>query len=200
MNDAGRRMIEDAAAGHLPIWAEAGPPRLAHISRVADLMDRWAAAMDVGGAERERWRAAAWLHDALRDADPESLRESVAPDLRDLPGGMLHGPAAAARLDEAGVDDARLLNAVAYHTLGHPDLDRLGRALYLADFLEPGRVHQQATRAVLRARVPEHLDQVLIDVAAARIGHLLERHKPIRPETQAFWNSLVDSAGYARAP
>lgn len=200
MSDAGLRVIEDAAAGRLPAWAEAGPPRLAHISRVADLMDRWAAALGVDGAERDRWRAAAWLHDALRDADPESIRESVAPGLRDLPGGMLHGPAAAARLREAGVDDGGLLNAVAYHTLGHPELDRLGRALYLADFLEPGRAHEPARRALLRTRVPVELDDVLVEVTAARIGHLLERRKPIRPETQAFWNSLVNSAGHARAP
>lgn len=163
-------------------------------------MGRWAATLGMNRAERDRWRAAAWLHDALRDADPESLRESVAPELRDLPGGMLHGPAVAARLREAGVDDEGLLNAVAYHTLGHPELDRLGRVLYLADFLEPGRAHQPARRALLRSRVPEALDEVLVEVAATRVGHLLERRKPIRPETQAFWNSLVESAGHARAP
>jgi HD superfamily phosphohydrolase YqeK len=87
-----------------------------------------------------------------------------------------------------------LLNAIGYHTFGHPGLGRLGRALYLADFLEPGRGWQPAWRAALRARLPDAMDEVLVDVAAARITHLLRRRQRIWPETHAFWNSLTESS------
>jgi hypothetical protein len=38
------------------------------------------------------------------------------------------------------------------------------------------------------------MDAVLIEVLEARIAHLLETHKHVRPETIEFWNSLVGAA------
>lgn len=184
-------LIERAAAGELPAWAEVKPARRAHMARVAALLDEWAARLGLVAGERLRWRAAGWLHDALRDAPASVLRPLVPPELRDAPGPLLHGPAAARRLEEEGVDDPALLNAVAYHTIGHPQLDRLGRALYLADFLEPGRAFEPLWRASLRARLPEALEPVLVEVAGARLRHLIESRRAIRPESLAFWNSLV---------
>lgn len=183
--------FDRAAAGQLPEWARVCPERQAHIARVSALMERWACALGLPEEERRRWCAAAWLHDALRGADPDELRDQVPPECRTLPGPLLHGPAAAARLRAEGVVDESLLNAVAYHTLGHPALDEVGRALYLADFLEPGRTFLPVWRASLRARMPGAAPAVLRDVAAARLRHLLERGHPIRPETLAFWNTLA---------
>jgi 2-amino-4-hydroxy-6-hydroxymethyldihydropteridine diphosphokinase len=178
-----------AARGQLPTWARTTLTRRAHIARVAALMETWARALDVGDTEVLRWAAAAWLHDSLRDEDPEVLRPNVSPEERDLPGPVLHGPAAAAHLK--GQVDPRVAAAVRYHTIGHPSLDRLGRALYLADFLEPGREFAVDWRASLTARMPHDLDDVLVEVVAARVGHLLERRNPIRPETAAFWSAIV---------
>jgi HD superfamily phosphohydrolase YqeK len=186
--------IEQAAAGVLPAWAVVGPSRREHIARVVELLDTWAARLGLDERERMRWRAAGWLHDSLRDADPAALRAEAPEWARALPGPLLHGPVAAARLEAEGVDDRSVLNAVAYHTLGHPGLDRLGRALYLADFLEPGRAFLPAWRAVLRARMPESMDRVLLDVVAARIEHLIATRRSIRPESLAFWNAVVEGA------
>jgi HD superfamily phosphohydrolase YqeK len=160
---------------------------------VAALMDRWAEQLNLEPAERERWRAAAWLHDALREAPPAALRAELPPAFADYPDAILHGPAAAERL--RGAADPEVCDAVRYHTVGHPSLGRLGRALYLADFLEPGRDFLNEWRSSLRARMPAALDEVLVEVLAARIGHLLERRKPIRPETAAFWSRAVGANG-----
>jgi len=184
-------VLEDAAEGRLPPWAEAGPHREAHMARVAGLLDEWAAALDSDPDDRIRARAAAWLHDALRDADPETLRPTVEEALRDLPGKLIHGPAVAARLRAEGVEDEGLLHAITYHTLGHPDFDTVGRLLYIADFLEPGRSFRPLWRAVLRSRMPHAADEVIREVAAARVRHLLERGMTIRPETLAFWNAIT---------
>ncbi|HEX6937833.1 MAG TPA: HD domain-containing protein [Longimicrobiales bacterium] len=186
--------IEAAADGALPAWAEASEGRRAHMRRVAALLDEWACRSGLDGAERRRWRATAWLHDALRDAAPDALRPLVPAWARDLPGPLLHGPAAAARLEAEGVRDRAILDAVAYHTLGHPGLDRLGRALYLADFLEPGRTFAPAWRASLRARMPGAFDDVLREVVAARIEHLLRSGRRVRPESLAFWNDIAGEA------
>jgi HD superfamily phosphohydrolase YqeK len=186
----GLSAVEAAAArGELPDWSRVTPPRREHIARVARLMEEWAHGLGLPEDECLRWAAAGWLHDCLRDEDPERLRPEVASSDRDLPGPILHGPAAARRL--AGQVDKRILNAVRYHTLGSPSLDRLGQALYLADFLEPGRDFAVEWRASLAARMPNDFDAVLVEVVASRLTHLIERRKPIRPETAAFWSSLV---------
>lgn len=184
-------ILENAAQGILPQWAEVKPKRRAHIERVAALVGEWADALQIDEREKARWLAGAWLHDALRDAKPESLRPLVPDDLADWPGPLLHGPAAAARLRKDGVQDEALLRAVAYHTIGHPDLDGAGRALYLADFLEPGRTFDPVGRAVLRARMPHDEKAVLRQVLRSRMAHLISSHKKIRRETVAFWNSTA---------
>jgi HD superfamily phosphohydrolase YqeK len=183
-------LLEHAAAGRLPDWAAVSPRRLAHIERVAALMADWAAQLKLPPAEAARWSAAAYLHDALRDEPHDDLRSTVPVSLRDLPGSLLHGPAAAERLRRTGVSDEPLLRAIAFHTVGHPDLDRLGRALYIADFTEPGRSYQPVRLAALRARMPHALDDVLRDVVRMRIAHLLDEGRPMRAETAAFWNAI----------
>lgn len=184
-------LVEDAARGRLPVWAVAGAERRAHMERVAELLDTWADELGLDPTDRTRWRAAGWLHDALRDAPADALRSLVPESLRALPGKLLHGPAAAERLRREGVADEELLQAVASHTIGNADLGALGRALYVADFLEPGRPFLAQWRAALRARMPAERDAVLTEIVRARIDNLLERSTPVRAETIALWNALA---------
>ena len=183
--------VARAAEGILPEWAEVKPKRKAHIERVTSLMEQWADALGVSADEKKRWIAAGWLHDSLRDAPHEGLAQGVSEHFADWPGPLLHGPAAAARLRSEGVTDEGLLRAVEYHTVGHAELDAAGRALYLADFLEPGRTFDPVGRAVLRARMPHDETAVLREVLRSRMAHLITSHKKIRRETLAFWNSTA---------
>lgn len=191
-------LVRDAARGRLPAWSRLEPRRREHAERVGVLLERWATARGETPAEVTRWTAAGWLHDALRDEDPEALRARVEGPLAGLPGPILHGPAAAARLRRDGVADEALLRAVAYHTLGHGSLDALGRALYCADFLEPGRDFDAEGRAALRARMPDELDAVTAEVAARRVGHLLVGRRQLHPATVDFWNGLVTDEPWER--
>ncbi len=133
--------------------------------------------MGVAAAERERWIRAGWLHDALRDAP-----------LGDL---MAHGPAAADRAEQDGERDRGVLDAVRYHTVGYAGWDQVGRMLYLADFLEPGRDFDPDGRRELAARVPLERDAVLREVARRRVDWVLRSGWPLVPETVAFWNALA---------
>lgn len=182
--------------GQLPSWARLGPERREHAERVAELLDEWAAELGLPETERIRWRAAGRLHDAMKDADPAMLRTFV-PDDGPWPDSLLHGPACAAKLRAEGIQDEDLLAAVTHHSTGHPALDDLGRYLYLADYLEPGRPSDPEGRAALRARLPGERRSVLREVAARRIAGLLRRGLPILPPSIEFWNRLVgeDAAG-----
>lgn len=181
-------LVRDAAVGVLPAWTCASPKRRAHMERVAKLMREWATALGVDDADVARWAAAGWLHDALRDADPVELRPLVPEPFRALPDKVLHGPAAAERL--AGEADDEVRDAVRWHTLGSPRFRTLGRALYLADFLEPGRPYAADTKA-WRRRMPGELDAVLREVVASRVAHVEGKGRAVHPETQAFHGSLA---------
>jgi HD superfamily phosphohydrolase YqeK len=199
MSDAGSTeapplspVVRAAAKGKLPAWAEAGEKRREHIARVAKLMREWAKALRLPERDVVSWTAAAWLHDALRDADPEELRPLVPEPFRELKGKVLHGPAAAERLrDEA---DDEVLDAVRYHTLGSARFGALGRALYLADFLEPGRKFERKWTESLRRRMPREMDAVLREVVEARIGHVTKQGVTVHPETRAFYEQVAGEA------
>ncbi len=185
-------LVEAAADGRLPDWSRAGKRRRAHMERVAALLEEWAAGWGLPRVEVRRWQALGRLHDVLRDADPDSLRRKLGEEWAGLPDSLLHGPAGARRLEKEGVSDAPFLLAVAYHTVGHPELDRMGRALFAADFLEPGRTFLPEWRGALRDRMLSDMDGVVSEVARVRMERLAAKGNPIRPESRAFLARLTE--------
>jgi HD superfamily phosphohydrolase YqeK len=186
-------LSEPASGLGLPEWAVVSPGRVAHIERVAALAAGWAERMRVSSGERARWLRAAWLHDALRDADEAALAR-WAPEVPG-PRSLRHGPASAARAEAEGETDRGILDAVRYHSVGYAGWDMVGRVLYSADYLEPGRAAAPEWRAELAARFPDDPEAVLTAVAAERVSHLVQSRWPLIEPTVGFWNSLVESSG-----
>jgi HD superfamily phosphohydrolase YqeK len=172
----------------LPDWAVVTGKRRRHIESVVALLEQWAQEMHVSPRERNRWLRAAWLHDALKDAPPRTIRRLAAPAFG--PPSVWHGQAAARRAAIGGERDRGVLDAVRYHSVGYAGWDRVGRMLYLADFLEGERRHHDARRRRQARRVPTEPDAVLREVAGDRIAHGLARRWPLLAETVAFWNGL----------
>src|SRR5690349_24868704 len=106
-------------------------------------------ALHTPDGERARWLKAAWLHDALRDAPAADE--------------LAHGPMAAERAARDGETDRGVLDAVRFHSLGFAGWDDVGRMLYLADYLEPGRSFDQEVRRTLAGRIPVERDAVLLE-------------------------------------
>jgi hypothetical protein len=111
-------LVADAANGVLPEWAVAYKKRRAHIVRVAELLGEWGKIRCDDPVDVQRWIAAGYLHDALRDAKPAELREGMSYSLDQMPDEVIHGPAVADRLRRAGVTDEPLLTAIAFHSVG----------------------------------------------------------------------------------
>ncbi|MBL8960985.1 MAG: hypothetical protein JNJ98_14110 [Gemmatimonadetes bacterium] len=153
------------------------------------LLDTWATEMSLSASESAAWHDAGRWHDALRDAGEEELRPWVGPQAS-LPIHAQHGPAAAARLAAEGEQRAEVLDAIRWHTLGSGSWSRVGHALYLADFLEPGRSFATEERAALRARVPHEFTACLRRVVQWRLESSLRDGKPLFPQTIALWNAV----------
>lgn len=172
----------------LPPWAEVSEKRRAHIARVTALLDHWAAQLRLGAAEAQAWHDAGRWHDALRDASSETLR-ALAGDA-DRPVETLHGPAAATRLAREGEGRGDVLEAIRWHTVGQAGWARVGRALYMADFLEPGRQFARADRAFLADHLVHDFDGVFRQVVRMRIEWTVREGKALFPETVALWNAV----------
>lgn len=177
-----------AASIELPPWAAVGEKRRAHIARVTALLDRWAAEMALDAPARAAWHDAGRLHDALRDA-PENELRALCGDA-EIPALILHGPATAAKLAAEGETRADVLEAIRWHTIGHVEWARTGRALYMADFLEPGRKFDVELRAALAAEVPSDFDGTFRKVVQQRIEWTMREGKALHTETARLWNSV----------
>jgi HD superfamily phosphohydrolase YqeK len=180
----------------LPEWAVVSPARLDHIQRVAELAADWAERMGVPDSERNRWLRAVWLHDALRDAPARELEQWASST--NGPPELRHGPASAARAKAEGETDRGVLDAVRYHSLGLAEWDMVGRILYCADYLEPGRSFQPEQRADLAERLPEDPGGVLREVARSRLTHTIRSGWPVLEPTVRFWNSLAVTGASSR--
>ena len=170
----------------LPSWACVSERRREHIARVTALMEGWAHQLGVPPEEARAWHDAALLHDALRDAAEADLRALVPRP--DFTAEMLHGPAAAAWLERSGDTRGEMLDAIRWHTVGSAAWGRLGRALFMADFLEPGRKFARADRAYLAEHVATDFDGTFRQVVRMRIEHALREGHTLFPETVSLWN------------
>ena len=97
------------------------------------------------GADVEKARAAALLHDCTKKLDMPaqlSLCEQYGIELDELEQKalkLLHSKTGAAiARDVFGVDDD-IYSAIWYHTTGHAHMTKLEKIIYLADYIEPSR-------------------------------------------------------------
>lgn len=180
--------MSDADSIELPLWTQAAPARREHIARVAALLVQWGNALGLSDAERAAWRDAGLWHDALRDAPEAELRALSGSD--SMPVGMLHGPAVAVRLAREGERRSSVLEAIRWHTVGNPAWDRTGRALYMADYLDPGRRFARGERAYLAAQVRCDFNGTFRQVVRHRLTWALDEGYEFYPNTVALWNSV----------
>jgi 2-amino-4-hydroxy-6-hydroxymethyldihydropteridine diphosphokinase len=172
----------------LPAWAQVTEKRRAHIGRVTALLEAWAPSVARDADEAAAMRDAGLWHDGLRDA-PEPLLRELAGDAV-APVDVLHGPAAATLLTRTGESRLDLLDAIRWHTLGSPHWGTVGRSLYMADFLEPGRKFSTVDRAFLAAQVPHDFSGVFRQVVRMRLEWSLREGKELFPETVELWNTV----------
>jgi 2-amino-4-hydroxy-6-hydroxymethyldihydropteridine diphosphokinase len=181
-------MMSTLTAITFPAWAQVSEKRIAHIERVTELLADWAIAMQLPLYEATLFVDAGRLHDTLRDA-PEAELRAITGD-HQSPVGLLHGPAAATLLERDNESRSALLDAVRYHTVGSANWGAVGKALYMADYLESGRKFSRSDRQFLSALVPRAFDSIFRQVVRLRLEWSIREGYPIFPETVALWNRL----------
>lgn len=81
-----------------------------------------------------------------------------------------------------GIDDEEILDAIACHTTGKPDMTTLDKILYIADYIEPRRFKAQ-NLAQVRKMAYEDLDKTMYAILAGTLDYLKKKGGNIDPET-----------------
>lgn len=174
---------------------------LAHIDRVVVLTDRLAT---LHGLDLPLARLMAQGHDLLRavpDAELLARAETrglvIDPVERDVPV-ILHGPLGALELRERfAVDDARVLDAIWWHTTGHPDYPPEAWAMFIADKVEPHKLERwPALQAVLDTALgtdgrTRSLERAALTYLDLRQDEAVRDHLQIHPMATLTRNHLL---------
>ena len=128
---------------------------------------------------------------AAKDGFPVSALEAGKPSL-------LHGRAAAVRIAERfGVDNPDVLDAVSWHTFGRKGLCPVGRALFIADKIEPGR--KGISKTMRKETLALDFDEMTVRVIRDNIIWLGKTGKIVAPETLAMLRDIEDSLAHRTA-
>ena len=140
------------------------------------------------GGDETQARIAALLHDCTKKLDMAqqlALCEKYGIMLDELEQKalkLLHSKTGAAiARDVFGVEDA-VYDAILYHTTGKPDMTRLEKIIYLADYIEPTRDFPGVDE--LRKTVYEDMDKGLLMGLTMTIQEMEEMGNPVHHLTR----------------
>lgn len=81
------------------------------------------------------------------------------------------------------IDDKNVINAIACHTTGRPEMTLLDKIIYIADYIEPGR-QELPNMAAVRRLAFEDIDECLYLILKDSLAYLHSRGIPIDPMTE----------------
>ena len=189
--------VTDDAAAELRAHMAGELPKglLKHVDRVVKIADALATRhqLDVALA-----RLMAQAHDVVRAVPPAELlaRAEAAAlpiDPVDLAEPMLlHGPVGALDLRERlGVGDDRVLQAVHWHTSGHPDYTPEAWAMFVADKIDPHKVERRPELKRVAKLAERSLEGAALAYLELTFELAFEERWQIHPAAVLARNALV---------
>ena len=171
----------------------------AHIHRVVEIARELAVCH---GINQEQVALAALAHDVARAmTDGELLRRAAGMGLpigvvdRRVPI-LLHGPVGAEILQqEAGLTDISIYKAVYWHTTANPDLDELGKVVFIADKLDPAKIDSYPYLPQIRQMAFQDLDRAILHFLTRQAMDRLNRGELVHPVMVETRNALLVASG-----
>lgn len=167
--------------------------RYAHSMRVAETAIKLA---EAHGADTEKAKIAGILHDYCKEYPvKEQIRIAVDAGLLSskedlLMPQVLHGPVAAQLLRGEGViDDEEILQAIRFHTTGHPEMGTLAKIIFISDYIEPGRKTPHLEGLFELAE--KDLDACVVEIIDRTTVYLLDGQKLIHETMIECRNRLL---------
>lgn len=152
------------------------------------------------GLDEKQAAVAALLHDWGRGLENDLLLKKakefgiVVEGIEEQAPHLLHGPVGAKLVElELGINDPAILQAIALHTTGGEGMSLLDKVIYLADYVEPGRIFSGVE--TVRKMAFLDLDKALLMAAENSLYHLLRKKALIHQKTVELRNALLIGQG-----
>lgn len=147
-------------------------------------------------ADADRASAAGLLHDCGKiAAGDEMLRlcRKYGVDVDEVcrfEPGLLHAPLGAVLAQKIyHVTDQAVLDAIRTHTTGAVDMSLLQKIVFIADFIEPGRVCKKA--GAIREQAFTDLDRALLTALDSTIQRVIEKKRLLHKDTVDARNFIL---------
>ncbi|HZG60589.1 MAG TPA: bis(5'-nucleosyl)-tetraphosphatase (symmetrical) YqeK [Anoxybacillus sp.] len=147
------------------------------------------------GADVKKAELAAIFHDYAKFRPKEEMKQIILE--QNMPKDLLlyntelwHAPVGAYLVEkEVGINDVEILDAIRYHTSGRPNMTLLEKVVYVADYIEPGRIFPGVDE--VRELAKQDLNKALIKALQNTIQFLMNKNQAIYPDTFYTYNSLI---------
>ena len=153
---------------------------------------------DLYGLDSDSGRLAGIAHDICKEIPRDEMEALACEDglpfdeFEKKKPSLLHGRAAAVKIKrDFGIEDSDVIEAVANHTCGKPGLCDLGKILFVADKIEPGR--PQSTNEYRANLFKKTLDGLTLAVVEENIEYLAKKGKKSAPSAIEWAEELRKS-------
>ncbi|MBD5445089.1 MAG: HD domain-containing protein [Lachnospiraceae bacterium] len=168
--------------------SELNPKRYEHTLAVAYTAANLAM---VHGEDTRNATIAGMLHDCAKCLPEKKLISICKKNSLDIseielhnPSALLHAKAGSVLAHKKyGVNEEDILNAIKYHTTGRPNMSKLEKILYIADYIEPDRKHAP-NLAQVRCMAYQDLDKTLLKILDDTLSYLNSTGGQIDPMTK----------------
>lgn len=94
-------------------------------------------------------------------------------------------------MDEYHVQDMDVINAIVNHTTGRPNMSRLEKIIFIADYIEPGRKQAPNLKEIRKLAFMD-LDQALLKILKDTLDYLKDAGGEIDPMTRRTYDYYAD--------
>ena len=168
--------------------------RYAHSVRVAEYARHLAKEYKKEGVSPALAYFTGLAHDICKKCSDEELVKLVEADGLGIDNvettrlNLLHGRAAAIVLQKKfGINDESVLKAAAFHTFGYEGIDALGKIIYIADKIEPGRPDTENFRNMVKS---SSLNDLMLAVLDWNLAYIKKKGASIHPETKKMYEQI----------
>lgn len=169
-----------------------GQARYQHSLRVADKAKKLAR---IYGEDEEKAYKAGLLHDCGKFLDKELILKKVEEFGIIVDGLMIDNPELIhAQLGSSmaelvyGIEDRDILNSIKFHTTARKDMSCLEKIIFIADFIEPGRIFDPVEE--IRQMAYLDLNKSIIMALDTTIKFLIDEKKTISTDSIEARNYL----------
>ncbi|WP_312093294.1 bis(5'-nucleosyl)-tetraphosphatase (symmetrical) YqeK [Niallia sp.] len=145
------------------------------------------------GGNVEKAELAAIFHDYAKFRSKDEMKKIIVgqnmdPNLLLFHSELWHAPVGAFLVEkEVGIKDKEILDAIRYHTSGRPEMSKLEKIIYLADYIEPGRAFLGVDEVRELAEVD--FDRAFLQAVKNTIIFLIRNNRAVFPLSFEAYNS-----------